>query len=368
MYCKTLFGSIFLHNLFRLKQLVPKYLNLELENIWNSSFDIKQFQLKLSRLAVSDHQARIKCQKLGVNLMKLLSLYKASERLLSKAEKRLASMKNIAAFIENKPDFIKSVTRICQEFGNKSGKELLEMIIRNNNKAGGLKKTFIENGKIKLNSSQTGLSKFCKSYKGLKKIKELNDEEEEATKDQESLKKSEHQKPGKSQLTHKNLKLHNQKFAFEKRYNSNSKASPNQIDAPNFINHTQRLSEIPGMSAGKMFKLTEVFTKSIGTSLVGTKNNPFLYNNMFYSLCRSSVAGSSCKDFSTARTSYRLSQQQRKDPFSAVNKLTPQISRESLSEIQKEFSFSQLSDAGSDGYRRDIIDNQNYLEDYRPPE
>ena len=142
-----------------------------------------------------------------------------------------------------------------------------------------------------------------------------------------------------------------------------------QVDLEELIKTGPKLAEIPGMSAGKMFKLTEVFSKWMGSSMAASGTSPLLYNDMFYSLCQSSIGGSSWYNFSTARTSYNFpTNRGLPDAFSPIKELRHQNSKDTISELKRVLSFSQLSIAGSDDYREDLIKNKNYLQDFQVEE
>lgn len=128
-----------------------------------------------------------------------------------------------------------------------------------------------------------------------------------------------------------------------------------QLDLQNHIMRGPKLSEIPGMSAGRMFKLTEFFSKSMGNSLNLTKANPLVYNDMFYSLWQSSIGGSSLYNFSTTQTTQ----------LPKASGLESKPTKVPNTEVKKKLSFSQLSNAGSDDYRKDIEQNQDFLKDFR---
>ena len=134
-------------------------------------------------------------------------------------------------------------------------------------------------------------------------------------------------------------------------------------------NHSQtqyNFSNIQGMNTGKMFKLTEVMTKYLGNSFAAVGPHPALYNNMFYSLCRSYTGEDSTKENSADyRTCVNFPVNLASSAvISSLGGQTSYQMRDVLSEMNRVNNFSHLSDAGSDEYRNELLRNDNYLEDF----
>mmetsp|Transcript_19525 Transcript_19525/g.19192 ORF Transcript_19525/g.19192 Transcript_19525/m.19192 type:complete len:287 (-) Transcript_19525:33-893(-) len=270
-------------------------------------------------------------------MVRLIELYRLNDKMLQKSEEKLNSFKN------------------------KSGKELLEEIA-NSPKLSKSPKRRSKRGGIRRIGNKMHSKSFLSPSKILKKVRELDEEDEEQPNGKAIHHSNIYSKQEMMKLTKDNLKKFEKKKT-SKLDKSGYKIDPCQIEIEAFIQNTPKLSEIPGMSAGKMFKLTEVFSKCMGNSIAATGNSPMLYNDMFYSLCQSSIGGSSCYGFSTARTSHNLPQNVGMMPHG--NHLRWQNSKDTISELHKALSFSQLSNAGSDDYKKDIINNKDYLKDFQ---
>ena len=217
------------------------------------------------------------------------------------------------------------------------------------------------------------MKNFRSARKNLKKVFESVNEENNPDTDEEKSKPQSRQYSsfrskgselkGILALTKENLlKLENQKLGNSMYVNPYATYYGYENTASEF-----QFSTLPGMNAGKMFKLTEVMSSYLGNSLIYSSQNPFVYNNMFYSLWQSCIGDSPVKQgISTVQTWFEFSPNLGKSGvFSSFREAGYDQNKEAYSDVNRVNNLSHLSEAGSDDYREELMRNENYLEDFK---
>jgi hypothetical protein len=129
-------------------------------------------------------------------------------------------------------------------------------------------------------------------------------------------------------------------------------------------------ANIPGMTSGKMFKITEVMSNYLGNSCGNIGQNPGIYMNMISTLYeneskRSSIGEMFRKGISATQTCYNFPLKMASSAvFSSIGGNTPDKYKDALSEVNKFNNYSHLSQVGSDEYRDELMRNDDYMKDF----
>jgi hypothetical protein len=139
-----------------------------------------------------------------------------------------------------------------------------------------------------------------------------------------------------------------------------------QAETPKGLN----FSSIPGMTTGKMFKITEVMSNYLGNTCGDANQNSGAYMNMMSTLYeneskRSSIGEMFRKGISATQTCYNFPLKLGNSAaFSTIGGNTPDKYKDALSEVNKVNNYSHLSQAGSDEYREELMKNDDFMKDF----